>query len=293
MTDSTAAEGVNTFNGGFELRDWKEPRRIETPSGAIAWDLGGALVSCQTAVLTLAIGKPERARPYETRIEGNLRIDPMSFPFTFSLNQPDRASGLLRIREHSLWFELELRRNRITATVFARTTNDLPVEAQVFLFYRVGTKDPARRAPEKAPASLALQKPATQTPISPPATPRIDPAAQLAAEWTLRLRNTQLSHVENDFNLDYGSSTYIERRVMLRLLDRQFSLDRSTFTRVMTPSSPRRSQLTGTWTILAVAGASRVRLQLTSTDGEQLVYVLGEAGADCLLVDGTPWRWSR
>ena len=38
MTDSIAAEGVNTFNGGFELRDWKEPRRIETPSGAIALD---------------------------------------------------------------------------------------------------------------------------------------------------------------------------------------------------------------------------------------------------------------
>jgi hypothetical protein len=44
MTDSIAAEGVNAFNGKFELRNWKEPRRIETPSGAIAWDLGGALV---------------------------------------------------------------------------------------------------------------------------------------------------------------------------------------------------------------------------------------------------------
>lgn len=296
MTDSTAVESIHTFTGQFELRNWRQARRIETPSGTIAGELAGALVSCQAAVLTLAVGKPVPARPYETPIEGNLRADETSLPFNLSLDRADRASGLLKVCEHSLWFKLELRGNRITATLFARTRNDLPVEVQDFLFYRVGTKMPTRRAPEKAPAPIAVPKVAAQTPTTPVATPQTDPTAQLAAEWTLKLRNTQLSHAANDFQSDYGSSTYIERRIVLRLFDSRFVLDRSTLTRVslrgMTSSTPSRSRLTGTWTIF-VAGASRVRLQLTSTEGEQLTYLLGAGGSDSLVVDGTPWRWSR
>jgi hypothetical protein len=103
--------------------------------------------------------------------------------------------------------------------------------------------------------------------------------------------------MENDSQIDYRGSTYFERRIVLQLFDGRFVLDRSTLTRVsfsgMTSSSPHRAQLTGTWTILAVAGASRIRLQLTSTDGEQLIYVLGPSASDSLIVDGNPWRWAR
>lgn len=296
MTDSTTADSIHTFTGQFELRNWREARRIETPSGTIAGELAGALVSSQVASLTLAVGKPVPARPYETRIEGSLCADETSLPINLSLDRADRASGPLKVREHSLWLGLELRRNRVTATLFARTRDDLPVEVQDFLFYRVGTKMPARRAPEKAPAPIAAPKVAVQNPATPTATPQPDPTARLAAEWTQKLRNTLLSHAENDFQSDYGSSTYIERRVALRLFDSRFVLERSTLTRVsfagMTSSTPSRSRLTGTWTIL-VARASRVRLQLTSTEGEQLTYLLGAGGSESLLVDGAPWRWSR
>ena len=56
MTDPTPAAFIHRFIGQFELRNCKQARRIETPSGAIAWELNGGLVSCQTAVLTLAVG---------------------------------------------------------------------------------------------------------------------------------------------------------------------------------------------------------------------------------------------
>ena len=152
------APQLQTFAGQFELRDWKQARRIETPSGSIAWELNGVLVSCQSAVLTLAVGKPEGvlvaggARKLLTPVGGELRV-----------------TGSLEIRKHqrTLGFNLELRRNRLTATVFARTSKDEPVAAQVFLFYRIGEKAPPRRAPEKAPSPITPPKPSAPNPVPP------------------------------------------------------------------------------------------------------------------------------
>jgi hypothetical protein len=175
MAEPTPTPHLETFTGQFELRNWKQARRIETPSGAIAWELSSALVSCQSAVLTLAVGKPERvlvaggARALLTPVEGELRVDTTSFTLRshFAPETPDRANGSLEIRKHrrTLGINLELRRNRLTATVFARASNDEPVAVQVFLFYRVGEKAPPRRAPEKAPSPITMPKPSTPTPV--------------------------------------------------------------------------------------------------------------------------------
>ena len=183
MAEPTAAPHLETFTGQFELRNWKQARRVETPSGAIAWELNGALVSCQSAVLTLAAGKPERvlmaggARKLLTPVEGELRVDATSFALKshFVPEKPDRATGSLEIRKHrrTLGFDLELRRNRLTATVFARTSKDEPVAAQVFLFYRIGEKAPPRRAPEKAPSPITMQKPSTPAPVPPAPTEKL------------------------------------------------------------------------------------------------------------------------
>jgi hypothetical protein len=111
------------------------------------------------------------------------------------------------------------------------------------------------------------------------------------------LCNTQLLHEANDFQSEYGGSTYIERRIALHLSDDGFVLDRATTSRVsyagMTSSSPSKSRLTGTWTILPMADDSRANLLLKSTGGDELVYVLGAAGSGSILVDGTAWRWVR
>ncbi len=294
MPQSTATDAHDTLNGVFELRNWKEPSRIDTPSGRVAWDLGGALVSCENAELTLAIGAPDRSRPFDTPVTGRLRIDSRSYPVSLSLNSPEKASGVVDVQKTSLWFEVELRRNRVTATLFAGGHYARSAQVQVFLFYRAGAKGPARRRPEAKPAPIvaAPSTPARQASSPPP----IDSAAQLAAEWRMKLRNTQLSHADNEFDSGYGSSTYMERRVVLRLSDRTFTLDRSTLSRVscagLTSLSPSRSQLTGTWTILVTA-PSRVRLQLTCADGERLVYVVGSARADSVVLDGQRWLWSR
>jgi len=294
MPDITATDAHDTLNGAFELRNWKDPSRIDTPSGRVAWDLCGALVSCENAELTLAIGAPDRQRPFDTPVTGRLRIDSRSCPVSLSLNSPEKASGVVNVRKTPLWLEVQLRRNRVTATLFAGAPYERSARVQVFLFYRVGAKGPARRRPEGKPAPIVAVQPtpARQASASPP----VDPAAQLAAEWTLRLRNTQLSRADNEFDSGYGSSTYVERRVVLRLSDRTFTLDRSTLSRVsfsgLTSSSPSRSQLTGTWTILVTA-PSRVRLQLTCADGEQLVYVVGSARADSVVLDGKRWFWRR
>jgi hypothetical protein len=177
MTELTPAPQLQTFAGQFELRDWKQARRIETPSGSIAWELNGVLVSCQSAVLTLAVGKPEGvlvaggARKLLTPVEGELRVDTTTFALKshFVPEKPDRATGSLEIRKHrrTLGFNLELRRNRLTATVFARTSKDEPVAAQVFLFYRIGEKAPPRRAPEKAPSPITPPKPSAPNPVPP------------------------------------------------------------------------------------------------------------------------------
>ena len=86
MTDSTAAEGVNTFNGGFELRDWKEPRRIETPSGAIAWDLGGALEVSQNL-----LDEQESAGHVKETLEGEMRFFPANAKSAIVLEPGDGA----------------------------------------------------------------------------------------------------------------------------------------------------------------------------------------------------------
>jgi hypothetical protein len=187
MTEPTPAPNLETFTGQFELRNWKQARGIETPSGSIAWGLNGSLVSFQSAVLTLAVRKPERvlvaggARKLLTPVEGELRVDTTSFALKshFVPEKPDRANGSLDIPKHrrTLGFNLELRRKRLTATVFARTSNDEPIAVQVFLFYRVGEKAPPRRAPEKAPSPMTMPKPSSQTPVPSPA-----PAAQRAAQ---------------------------------------------------------------------------------------------------------------
>ena len=147
-----------------------------------------------------------------------------------------------------LGLDLELRRNRLMATLFARSSDDRPTEMQIFLFYRIGTKGPARRAPE-APARFPVPNVAAQTGTTPPARPQTNPTAQLTAEWTQKLRGTQLSHTENDFQSDYGSSTYFERRIVLDLFEFGFVLVRSTSTRVsfqgMTSSTPRHSRTHG------------------------------------------------
>jgi hypothetical protein len=201
MAELTPAPHLQTFTGQFELRNWKQARRIETPSGAIAWELSDALVSCQSAVLTLAVGKPERvlmvggARALLTPVEGELRVDTTSFALKshFVPEKPDRATGSLEIRKHrrTLGFNLELRRNRLTATVFARTSNDEPVAVQVFLFYRVGEKAPPRRAPEKAPAPITMPKPSTPTPVPPPT-----PAEKLATSGANIAGGRQISSHE-------------------------------------------------------------------------------------------------
>jgi hypothetical protein len=303
MTDFTTAEHSHAFAGQFELRDWKPARRIETSNDALAWEVAAGLVYCQTAVFTLAAGEPERvlalggATPLLTPVDGNLRVDRKTFAFSAHLvpEKPNRAGGSLAVprNNRTLGLNLELRRNRLTATLFARTTDDRPVEMQIFLFYRAGTKGPARRAPEKATAPISLP---TATAQAPAATPQPAPAAQLSAEWTLKLRNTQLSHATNDFQSGYGSSTYFERRVMLRLFDHRFVLERTTLTRVsfggMTSSAPKHSRVIGTWTISG-ASAALAWLQLTPTEDELLTYVLRRGGSDSLLVDGTPWRWGR
>ncbi len=178
MAEPTAAPHLETFTGQFELRNWKQARRVETPSGAIAWELSGALVSCRSAVLTLAVGKPERvlvaggARSLLTPVEGELRVDTTSFALKshFVPEKLDRATGSLDIPKHrrTLGFNLELRRNRLTATLFARASNDEPIAVQVFLFYRAGEKAPPRRAPEKAPSPITMPKPSTPIPVPPP-----------------------------------------------------------------------------------------------------------------------------
>ncbi len=200
MAEPTPTPHLETFTGQFELRNWKQARRIETPSGAIAWELSSALVSCRSAVLSLAVGKPERvlvlggARALLTPVEGELRVDTTSFVLKshFVPEKPDRARGSLEIRKHrrTLGFDLELRRNRLTATVFARASNDEPVAVQVFLFYRVGEKAPPRRAPEKAPSPITMPKPSTPTPV-PPA-----PAEKLATSQASISGDRQISSHE-------------------------------------------------------------------------------------------------
>lgn len=295
---------IHPFVGQFDLRDWQQSARpIETRSGAIAWELAGALVSCKSAVLTLAVGKPKLqlmiggARKWLTPIDGSLRVDKRSISLDGNLepDDPARTVGSLQM-QNACWLELDLRlqQDRLTATLYARSTSDKPVQMQVFRFHRVGVPDaPPRRAPEKAPAPLIAPSPPAVT-----SAPLPDPVAQLVAEWTKKLRNTQLTHEENDSQIDYGGSTYFERRTVLRLLDDRFVLDRSTRTRVSipglsTPPSTRHSQRTGTWSVLATAGTSRVRLQLTCSDGEQLSYAPGKSGGGSLDVDGSPWQWQR
>jgi hypothetical protein len=206
MTEPSAPPHLQTFTGQFELRDWKHARRIETSSGAIAWELSSALVSCQSAVLTLAVGKPERvlvaggARRLLTPVEGELRVDTRSFVLKsqFVPEKPDRATGSLEIPKHrrTLGFNLELRRNRLTATLFARTSNDEPVPMQVLLFYRVGEKAPPRRAPEKAPPPITIPKPSTPTPVPPPAPAAQRPTEKLATSGASISGDRQISSYE-------------------------------------------------------------------------------------------------
>jgi hypothetical protein len=306
MNDSSTAEHSHLFAGQFELRDWKPVRGIEASNDALAREVAGALVSCQTAEFTLAAGTPEGGRApggasaLRDPVKGCLRIDRKSFDYSADpmSQNPNRAAGLLSAPRNSrtLGFNLELRRNRLTATLIARTPDNKPVEMQTFQFYRVGAKGPTRRPPEPAPAPIAVANPAWQKPAAPAAAPQPAPAAQLSAEWILKLRNTQLSHAENDLQSGYGSSTYFERRVVLRLFDQRFVLERTTLTRVsfggMTSSAPNHSRLMGTWTISGTS-AARAWLQLTPTEGELLTYVLRRGGSDSLLVDGTPWRWGK
>jgi hypothetical protein len=72
MAKPTPTPHLETFTGQFELRNWKQARRIETPSGAIAWELSSALVSCQTAVLTLAASALDPGDRGKWRFDGRL-----------------------------------------------------------------------------------------------------------------------------------------------------------------------------------------------------------------------------
>lgn len=306
MTDFTTAEHSHAFAGQFELRDWKPARGIGVPNDALAWEVAAALVSCRTAEFTLAADtqKGERApggaSALHSAVKGCLRIDRKSFDYSADLmsQNRNRAAGSLAVSRNSraLSVNLELRRNRLTATLVALAPGSKPVEMQTFQFYRVGTKGPVRRPPERAPAPIAVAAPAQQKPAPPPAPPQPAPAEQLRTEWAQKLCNTQLSHAENDFQSGYGSSTYFERRVALRLFDHRFVLERTTMTRVsfggMTSSAPNHSLVLGTWTV-SRANAERAWLQLAPTEGESLTYVLRKGGSGSLLVDGTPWRWDR
>jgi hypothetical protein len=306
MNDSSTAEYSHSFAGQFELRDWKPVRGFEASNDAFAREVAGALVSCQTAEFTLTDDTPEVGRAHggasalRSPVKGCLRIDRKSFDYSADLmsQNPNRAAGSLSVPRNSrtLSVNSELRRNRLTATLIARTPDNKPVEMQAFQFYRLGTKGPVRRPPEPAPAPIAVADPAWQKPAAPAAAPQPAPAEKLRTEWAQKLCNTQLSHAENDFQSSYGSSTYFERRVVLRLFDHRFVLERTTLTRVsfggMTSSAPNHSRVLGTWT-LSGASAERAWLQLTPTEGELLTYVLRRGGSDSLLVDGTPWRWGK
>jgi hypothetical protein len=291
------------FAGEFDLRDWQSARPFETPSGVIAWELAGALVSCRSAVLTLAVGQPKLqlmvggVRKRVTPIDGSLRVDKQSIRLEGNLysDDPGRATCSLQMK-NARWLQLDLRlqHDRLTATLYARNADDQPVAMQTLQFHRVGAPAaPTRRAPEKAQSPLTEPKPPAVAP--PPPAP--DPGASRVAEWTRSLSNTQLSDEDNDSQVGYGGSTYWERRTVLRLYNGRFVLDDSTLTNITvagrTSSRPGRTQRTGTWSLRAVAGSTRFQLLLACDDGERVSYELGARGSDSFVVDGKAWQWRR
>jgi len=295
MSDLNADRPSFSFTGLFELRNWEAPHPFQTPSGVITWELSGTLVSCKSAVLSL------KAATQGRKLDGTLRIDSKEFPFAaeISLRNKDQAIGHLEIPKHrrTFGFNVQLRRNRLMATLFARDRNDEPVAMHELLFYRMDEKGPPRRTPEKAPAPIAVAKPPTIPNPTPPSTPVPAPVPpvdheRIRDDWIRRLRNTQLSDARND---PAGGSGYIERIVTLRVFEDRFELKRSSIMRISGFASDlnRVSESTqrGTWTVAVLP--ARTYLMLKTTEGEELSYRLGTVRSDAIAIDGKEWAWRR
>jgi hypothetical protein len=292
MSDPTVETPAFSFNGLFELRNWEPPHAFETPSGVITWELSGMLVSCQSAVLSL---ESKQGR----KIKGKLQIDSNEFPLEaeISLKREDQVIGHVEIPRHrrTFGFNFQLRRNRLTATLFARNRDDEPVAMQELLFYRMNEKGPPRRTPETAPAPIAVAKPPSVPTPAPPAAPARAAAPpahddSIRDDWIRRLRNTKLSDAWND---PAGGSGYIERVVTLQLYEDHFVLRRSSIVRVSgfatDASGVNESAQSGTWTVLVLP--ARTYLTLKTTEGKELLYRLGAVRNNAIAIDGKEWAW--